>query len=104
MTHFINEALTNPFGMLTKGAEPASRLADIVAETLGVAPEFAQGGLPLLLFVLSAFCLLGFIMLVRRSQAMATNGQGGGGRGTFSILLLLVGLVAFMLAITLKVA
>ena len=75
---------------------------EILVAKFGLAPEFVAGGLPLLLFTFSAFCLLGFTGLVMRARTSGAPIPPG--RSTFAILLLLLGLLAFMVAITLKIA
>ena len=94
----------SPYWAQNAASQP--HLADRLAQWLGWAPEFTHGGLPLLLFTLAAFCLLGFIMLARRPPEVHPNGgkRGGGGRGSVAVLSLLAGLAALMVAIALKIA
>ena len=75
---------------------------ELFIDKMGMAPEFVNGGLPVLLFTLSAFCLLGFTAMMMRTRASGVPSRPL--TSTAAIFMLLLGLAAFMVAVTLKIA
>ncbi len=73
-----------------------------MSEYLALDPVFVSGGLPVLLFTLAAFCLLGFAAAVMRGRARGAALRPPA--SVFAILLLLLGLAALMVAVALKIA